>query len=74
MVEVLASETRLDGPESLWNSSNGEVEKPQVESPRPSLVARDVRSTTSLIHASVYRQLFSGYFEETVELGSETGT
>ena len=43
MVEVLASETRLDGPASLWNSSNGEVEKPKVESPRRSLVARDGR-------------------------------
>ena len=43
MVEGLASETRLDGLVSLWNSSNGEVEKLKVESPRRSLVVRDGR-------------------------------
>jgi hypothetical protein len=41
IVGVLASKIRLDGPASLRNSSNGEDEKLNVESPLRSLVTCD---------------------------------
>ena len=73
-MEVLASETHLDGLVSLWNSSNGEVEKLKVESPRRSLVAHDGRVNDFInpclgVSSAVFELL-----QGDVELGSETGT